>query len=77
MRMKCTGNPGISPLGGLIYFLDFCMGHIRRRRIRERALKFFLVVGHIPVAIFLQVNYFFNATHTSNGMLFKGQANFR
>ena len=36
-----------------------------------------LVVGHIPVKIFLLVNYFCDATHTSNIMSFIGQANFR
>ena len=40
-------------------------------------LKFFLVVGHIPVEIFLLVSYFVHATHTSNTIIFKGQANFR
>ena len=34
------------------------------------------VVGHIPVEIFLLVDYFFNATHSSNAMFFKGLANF-
>ena len=36
--------------------------------------KTFLLVGHIPVQMFLLVNYFFDAaTHTSNRMFFKGQ----
>ena len=37
----------------------------------------FLVVGHIPVEVFLLVNYFICATHTSNRMFCKGQATFR
>ena len=30
-----------------------------------------LVVGHIPIEIFLLVNYFFDVTHKSNRMSFK------
>ena len=37
----------------------------------------FLVVGHIPVEIFLLTDYVFDATHTGNRMLLKGQENFR
>ena len=33
--------------------------------------KIFLVVDHIPVEIFLLVEYFFDATHTSNRIFFK------
>ena len=76
MRMKCTGNPGISPLGELIYFLDFCMEHIRRGLLRVRALKFFLVVGDIPVANFLLINYLLDAPHTSNSIFLKGRQMF-
>ena len=36
-----------------------------------------MVVGHIPVEVFLLANNFFDATDTSNRMFFKGQANFR
>ena len=39
--------------------------------------KVFLVVCHIRVEIFLLVNHFFDATHTSNSILFKRQANCR
>ena len=35
------------------------------------ALKIFLVVGHIPVKICLLINYFFDATHTSNRIFLK------
>ena len=38
-------------------------------------MKIFLVVSHDPVDIFLLINYFFDATHTSNRMLFEEQAN--
>ena len=31
----------------------------------------FLVVDHIPVEIFLLVNYFFDAAHTSNKIFLK------
>ena len=58
---------------GLIYFYDFFMGAYSKRAYLSGA---FLVVGHIPVEIFLLVNYFFDATHTSNRIFFKGQANF-
>ena len=37
----------------------------------------FLVAGHIPVELFLLINSFFDATHTSNRIFFTGQANFR
>ena len=37
----------------------------------------FLVVGRISVEMFLLINCFFDATHASNRMFFKGQANFR
>ena len=38
--------------------------------IRRGALKIFLVVGHIPVEVFLLINYFFDATHTSNRVFY-------
>ena len=41
------------------------------------ALKIFLVVGHIPVEIFLLANYFRDVEHTSNRISFRRQANFR
>ena len=41
------------------------------------ALKIFVVAGHIPVEIFLLINCFFDATHTSNRMCSEGKANFR
>ena len=41
-----------------------------------RTSKIFFVVGHIPIDIFLQVNYFFDAARTSNTKFFKGQINF-
>ena len=36
-----------------------------------------LVVDNIPIEISLLINYFFDATHASNRMLFNGKANFR
>ena len=36
-----------------------------------RDLKIFLVVGHILLEIFLLVNHFFDATHTSNKIFLK------
>ena len=39
------------------------------------ALKIFLAVGHISVETFLLINCFFDATHTSNRVFFKGQTN--
>ena len=41
------------------------------------AWKLFLVVGHIPVEIFLLMNHFFDSAHASNRVFFMGQANFR
>ena len=49
-----------------MYFLDFCKGAYSRG-----ALKNFLVVGQIPVEIFLLRNCFVNATHTSNWIFLK------
>ena len=43
----------------------------------EGASKSLLAICHIPVEIFLPVNYFFDATHTSNRIFCKGQATFR
>ena len=37
----------------------------------------FLVVGHIPVEIFVLITCFSDATHTSNRMFFEGQGHFR
>ena len=64
-------NPPISHLG-LIYFLKFLHGDLFTRRDQ----RFFLVVCQNPVEIFLLANYFFDATHTSNRIFFKGLANF-
>ena len=40
---------------------------------RGGGFKIFLAVGHIPVEIFLLVNYFFEATHTSNKMFLRAR----
>ena len=40
--------------------------------LRGGLKKIILVVGHIPVEIFLLVDCFFNATYRSNRMFFKG-----
>ena len=53
-----------------IYLLHFCMGIIRRG-----GLKIFFVARHIQVETFLLTSYFFDATHTSSRIFFKGQAN--
>jgi len=42
----------------------------------EGGFRNILVVGHIPVEIFLLVNYFFDAKLTSYWMFFEGKANF-
>ena len=39
--------------------------------------KVFLVIGHMPVKIFLLISYFFFTTHTSNRLFAEGQAIFR
>ena len=44
--------------------------------IRGGGLKIFLVVDHIPVEMFLPINYFFNATHTSKRIFLKDRAAF-
>ena len=44
--------------------------------IRGGGLKIFLVVDHIPVEMFLPINYIFNATHTSNRTLLKDREAF-
>ena len=36
----------------------------------ERGSEIFLVVGHIPVELFLLVNYLFDAIHRSNPIFF-------
>jgi len=55
--------------GGLFIFWIFAWGLIPRGYLFEGALKKFLIVGHIPVEIFLLVNYVFHATHTRNRIL--------
>ena len=64
-----TVNPQI--YGGYLLFLILAWGLIQRG-----GLKMFLIVGYIPPEIFLLVNYFFNATHTSNRVFCKGHVNF-
>ena len=49
-------------------------GLVERRFIQKEAQT--LVVDHIPAEIFLPVNYFFDATHTSNMIFLKEQENF-
>ena len=56
---------------GSLFKGDFLIGGLF-----EGAQKMFLVVGHITVEIFLLINNFFDATHTSNRIFFKGQAKF-
>ena len=64
--------------GGLSIFWIFAWGLIRMgTHSKGGAYKVFFVVGHTPVEMFLLVNYFIHATHTSNRMFFKGQTSFR
>ena len=49
------------------------MGAYSKRGLIRGDLKIFLVVGHIPAEIFLLVNYFFDATHTSNWIFLEGR----
>ena len=58
-----TVDPRVSPLE-LAYFFDLCIEAYSKGGLLEGGLKIFLVVGHIPVEIFLLINYFFDATHT-------------
>ena len=68
---KFTVIPRISALGAYSLF-DFCMGaYLKWDLVRGGALKIFFVVGHVPDEIFLLVNHFFDATHTSNRIFSK------
>ena len=49
----------------------------RGRGLLDEGFKIFLVVGPIPVEIFLIMNYFFDARHASNRITFSEQAKFR
>ena len=71
-----TVNPRISSLGGLFIFWTFAWGIFRRGSLYEGSYKSFLIIGHIPVDIVLLVNYFFDATYTSNRVLLKGTGEF-
>ena len=53
------------------------MGAYSKGGIIRGVFKILLAVDQIPVEIFLLINYFFDATVTSNRLFFKGQANFR
>ena len=53
------------------------MGAFSKGVLFEVGFKIFFAVGHTPVEMFLLVNYFVHATHTSNRMFFKGQTSFR
>ena len=64
-RKLHTVNPRISSLGAYLLF-GFLRGGLFKGGVIRGGLKTFLVVGHIPVGTFLLVNYFFNATNTSN-----------
>ena len=80
-------NPRISPLGAYLFFEFLHWGLFKGGFIQggvyskgglfKGDLKSLLVVGHIPVEIFLLITYFFDATHTRNRMLHKGRATFR
>ena len=65
-----TVNPQKSPLGA------YCFGFLHGGEFDGGGLKVFLVVGHIPVQTSQLVDYFFDATHTSNSILSTGEANF-
>ena len=66
LELSIYRKPSNKAPGGATYFLDIW-----------GALKIFVVAGHIPVEIFLLINCFFDATHTSNRMCSEGKANFR
>ena len=66
------------PPWGLIYFLDFFMRAFSRGvLIQGGSNKNFLGSWSYSNWNFLLVNYFFDATHTSNRLFFKGHANWR
>ena len=58
------------PPGNLFIFWIFAWGTYSKVDLFEGVQKLFLL-GHIPVEIFLLVNYFFDVTHTCNRILLK------
>ena len=66
-----TVNPRISPLGA------YLLSGFLHGGLFEGGIKIFPAVGHIPVEIILQINYFFDAAYRSNRMFSKEQTNFR
>ena len=60
-----TVDPQFSPLGAYSFF-GFWHGGLF-----EGALKIFVVVTHVPFETFLLINYFFDSTHTCNGILLR------
>jgi len=51
------------------------MGGYLKGTFSRGGSKIFLVIGHIPVEIFLLINCFFDVTLTSNWIFFEGQGN--
>ena len=68
---KHYGKSSQKPTGDLLFWI-LHGGEVGR----GGGLKVFLVAGHTPVQTFQLVDYFFDATHTSNSILSTGQANF-
>ena len=68
--LMITVNPRISPRG-LSFLWFFAQGKFEGGLFDGSYKKFFLVVRHIPVDIFLLVNCFYDATRTSNKTFLK------
>ena len=66
-----------SPLWAYSFFGCLHGGIFTKGLIRIGGLKISLIVGHIPVEIFLLVSYFFDATRASNRIFVNGVENFR
>ena len=56
--------------GRVIQREAYSKGGLFKGRLIRGGFKIFLIAGHIPVEIFLLVNYFFDATHTSSRQFF-------
>ena len=74
---KHTINHQISPLWAYIIFGLLHGGFFEEGGLFEGSLKIILVVCLTPVEIFLLIDCFFDAIHTSNRVFFKGHAYFR
>ena len=70
LEKRVYPNPRIVCLGTCLFFGHLHGGLLERGLIKERLEKFFLVIGEVPVEIFVVINYFFDASLTSNRMFF-------